>query len=364
MRAFVEVNLKAIADNISLIKRSTKAQILAVVKADAYGHGLVPVSRAAINSGATWLGIALLEEALALRAAEIKVPIIAWLTPPSSDFKLAIESDIDLAVPSLRHLELIIAASKAAKRRARIHIEVDTGMSRGGLLDEWSAFLTVITDADVDVVGFWSHFSSADEPGVASNKEQEVEFSKKLAQLREVGINPKYLHMANSAAALTNPNSHEDIIRLGIAMYGLSPDLNNLGSSTKLGLKPAMSLKSELHLVKRVPAGTPVGYGQSERTTRDTKLAIITMGYADGIPRNTSNQAGVFVAGVKAPIIGRVSMDQFVVDLGPDSKAEAGDIAEVFGELGYSIDDWATASSTINYEIVTRIASRVPRIYT
>ena len=147
-------------------------------------------------------------------------------------------------------------------------------------------------------------------------------------------------------------------------MYGLSPDLNNLGSSAKLGLKPAMRLKSELHLVKRVPAGTPVGYGQSERTSRDTKLAIITMGYADGIPRNTSNQAGVFVAGAKAPIIGRVSMDQFVVDLGPDSKAQAGDIAEVFGEIGYSIDDWATASSTINYEIVTRIASRVPRIYT
>jgi alanine racemase len=364
MRAFVEVNLRAIADNVSLIKRSTEAQILAVVKADAYGHGLVPVSKVAINAGATWLGVALLEEALVLRAAEIKVPIIAWLTPPSSDFKLAIESDIDLAVPSLRHLELIVVASKAAKKRARIHIEVDTGMSRGGLLDEWSTFLAAISGADVEVVGFWSHFSSADEPGAAINKEQEVEFSKKLAQLREVGVNPKYLHIANSAAALTNENSHQDIIRLGIAMYGLSPDLNNLGSSAKLGLKPAMRLKSELHLVKRVPAGTPVGYGQSERTSRDTKLAIITMGYADGIPRNTSNQAGVFVAGAKAPIIGRVSMDQFVVDLGPDSKAQAGDIAEVFGEIGYSIDDWATASSTINYEIVTRIASRVPRIYT
>ena len=155
MRAFVEVNLRAIADNVSLIKRSTEAQILAVVKADAYGHGLVPVSKVAINAGATWLGVALLEEALVLRAAEIKVPIIAWLTPPSSDFKLAIESDIDLAVPSLRHLELIVAASKAAKKRARIHIEVDTGMSRGGLLDEWSTFLAAISGADVEVVGFW-----------------------------------------------------------------------------------------------------------------------------------------------------------------------------------------------------------------
>ena len=363
MRAVVEINLRAISNNIALIKSRTSAQILAVVKADAYGHGLIPVANCAIKSGATWLGTALLEEALTLRASGIGAPIIAWLTPPSSDFKAAIQSDIDLSIPSLKHLELIVAAGKALGKTPRVHIEVDTGMGRGGLLGEWQEFLIAIKGADVEVVGFWSHFARADEPDEISNINQLKELADKLVELREYGINPKVIHIANSAATLTNPDSHNEIIRLGISMYGLSPDVNTLGSSQALDLEPAMTLKAEVHLVKRVSAGSPIGYGATESTSRDTKLAIIAMGYSDGIPRNTSNKAGIFVAGAKAPIIGRVSMDQFVVDLGPDSDAKAGDIAEVFGHSGYSIDDWAEAAGTINYEIVTRIAARVPRIY-
>lgn len=363
MRAFVEVNLKAIANNIKLIKSKTAAQVLAVVKADAYGHGLIPVAKCAIDAGATWLGVALLEEAITLREAGVKAPIISWLTPPSSDFKKAIELDIDLAIPSLKHLELVLAAGKAIGKKPRVHIEVDTGMTRGGLLGEWPEFLIAITGADLDVIGFWSHFARADEPDQIANQNQMTEFENKLTQLKDIGITPEYIHLANSAAALTNSGSHKDIVRLGISMYGLSPDVANLGTSQELELEPAMTLKAEIHLVKRVPAGSPVGYGGTQTTSGDTKLAIITMGYADGIPRNTSSAAGVFVAGRKAAIIGRVSMDQFVVDLGPDSNAVAGDIAEVFGPLGYSIDDWAAASGTINYEIVTRIAARVSRIY-
>ena len=363
MRAFVEVNLKAIANNIALIKNDTSAEILAVVKADAYGHGLVPIAKCAIKSGASWLGVALLEEALTLRESGVTAPLIAWLTPPSADFKAAIDSNIDLSIPSLKHLELVVAAGKAVGKRPRVHIEVDTGMSRGGLLGEWQEFLIAIEGADVEVIGFWSHFARADEPDEIANEKQLQEFEAKLSELREKGINPKYVHFANSAATLTNPTSHNDIIRLGISMYGLSPDVNTLGSSQSLNLEPAMTLKAEVHLVKRVPAGSPVGYGGTEKTSRDTKLAIITMGYSDGIPRNTTSAAGVFVAGAKAPIIGRVSMDQFVVDLGPDSDAKTGDIAEIFGPLGYSIDDWANAAGTINYEMVTRIATRVPRIY-
>jgi alanine racemase len=236
-------------------------------------------------------------------------------------------------------------------------------MTRGGLLGEWNEFLIAVKGADIDVVGFWSHFARADEPEESANTLQLLEFENKLAELRAIGISPEFIHFANSAAILRNPNSHNDIVRLGISMYGLSPDINTLGSSQSLDLEPAMTLKAEVHLVKRVPAGSPVGYGGTEITSRDTKLAIISMGYSDGIPRCTTNNAGVFVAGAKAPIIGRVSMDQFVVDLGPDSDAKAGDIAEVFGPLGYSIDDWASAAGTINYEIVTRIATRVPRIY-
>ena len=363
MRAFVEVNLNAISNNIKLVKSKTQAQILAVVKADAYGHGLIPVAKCAVDAGATWLGVALLEEAISLREAGIKVPIISWLTPPSSDFKQAIELDIDLAIPSLKHLELIVAAGKAVGKKPRVHIEVDTGMTRGGLLGEWPEFLIAAKGADIEVVGFWSHFARADEPDEIANQSQMLEFESKLAQLIATGITPKYIHLANSAATLTNPNSHKNIVRLGIAMYGLSPDVNTLGSSQNLELEPAMTLKAEIHLVKRVPAGSPVGYGGTQTTLRDTKLAIITIGYADGIPRNASSAAGVFVAGRKAAIIGRVSMDQFVVDLGADSNAVAGEIVEVFGANGYSIDDWAAASGTINYEIVTRIAARVPRIY-
>lgn len=363
MRAFVEVNLNAISNNIKLVKSKTQAQILAVVKADAYGHGLIPVAKCAVDAGATWLGVALLEEAISLREAGIKVPIISWLTPPSSDFKQAIELDIDLAIPSLKHLEVIVAAGKALGKKPRVHIEVDTGMTRGGLLGEWPEFLIAAKGADIEVVGFWSHFARADEPDEIANQSQMLEFESKLAELIATGITPKYIHLANSAATLTNPNSHKNIVRLGIAMYGLSPDVNTLGSSQNLELEPAMTLKAEIHLVKRVPAGSPVGYGGTQTTLRDTKLAIITIGYADGIPRNTSSAVGVFVAGRKAAIIGRVSMDQFVVDLGADSNAVAGEIVEVFGANGYSIDDWAAASGTINYEIVTRIAARVPRIY-
>ena len=363
MRAFVEVNLNAISNNIKLVKSKTQAQILAVVKADAYGHGLIPVAKCAVDAGATWLGVALLEEAISLREAGIKVPIISWLTPPSSDFKKAIELDIDVAIPSLKHLELIVAAGKAVGKKPRVHIEVDTGMTRGGLLGEWPEFLIAAKGAEIEVVGFWSHFARADEPDEIANQSQVLEFESKLAQLIATGITPKYIHLANSAATLTNPNSHKNIVRLGIAMYGLSPDVNTLGSSQNLELEPAMTLKAEIHLVKRVPAGSPVGYGGTQTTLRDTKLAIITIGYADGIPRNASSAAGVFVAGRKAAIIGRVSMDQFVVDLGADSNAVAGEIVEVFGANGYSIDDWAAASGTINYEIVTRIAARVPRIY-
>ena len=363
MRAFVEVNLNAISNNIKLVKSKTQAQILAVVKADAYGHGLIPVAKCAVDAGATWLGVALLEEAISLREAGIKVPIISWLTPPSSDFKQAIELDIDLAIPSLKHLEVIVAAGKALGKKPRVHIEVDTGMTRGGLLGEWPEFLIAAKGAEIEVVGFWSHFARADEPDEIANQSQMLEFESKLAQLIATGITPKYIHLANSAATLTNPNSHKNIVRLGIAMYGLSPDVNTLGSSQNLELEPAMTLKAEIHLVKRVPAGSPVGYGGTQTTLRDTKLAIITIGYADGIPRNASSAAGVFVAGRKAAIIGRVSMDQFVVDLGADSNAVAGEIVEVFGANGYSIDDWAAASGTINYEIVTRIAARVPRIY-
>ena len=369
-RAFAEVDLSAIAHNLKLIKEKTSAQVLAVVKADAYGHGLIPVAKAAVAAGADWLGTALLEEGLALRAAGVKTPLICWLTPIGEEFKLAIKQNIDLSVSSVELLEEIIEAGRAANIVPRIHLEVDTGMTRGGVRNNWSEFVAEIAkavkDNGVEVVGLWSHFAQADEPEQPFNQQQLETFHKRLAILISQGINPQYIHIANSAAALTNPDSYKNIVRWGIGLYGLSPDVKSMGDSNKLNLKPAMRLKARLHLVKEVEAGAQVGYGGTATVKSDTKIGVVTMGYADGIPRNTNSSAGVFIDGQRAPILGRVSMDQFVVDLGKASNAKTGDEVVIFGDGGageYTVDDWASAAGTINYEIVTRIGPRVPRIY-
>lgn len=370
-RAVAEINLNAIKNNINFIKSKTTSQILAVVKADAYGHGLVPVAKVAVESGANWLGTALLEEAIELRKNGLNVPIIAWLTPIGEDFKTALSLNIDLAISSIEVLEEIVAAGESVNVIPRLHIEIDTGMSRGGVSDQWENLVSRITrllkDNKVEIIGVWSHFARADEPAEIMNKEQLELFMKKVEELNDKEIKPALIHIANSAAAITNKDSHKSIVRWGIGLYGLSPDINNLGNSQSLGLKPAMKLKAKLNLVKHVKSGASVGYGATATVTKDTKLGVVALGYADGIPRNADKSAGVFAANKRAPIIGRVSMDQFVVDLGIDSLAKTGDEVIVFGDgsLGeYSVDQWAQACSTINYEIVSRIGPRVPRIYT
>ena len=361
-RAEAVVNLSAVKANVALLKAKAGVDLLAVVKADAYGHGLVPVAKAALEGGATWLGVALLEEAIALRSAGITAPILAWLVPPGSDFKSAVDHDIDIAVSSLIALHEV-SAVKGAKR-PRVHLEVDTGMTRGGFLSEWDQ-IDLQDIRDIEIVGIFSHFARADEPGQAQNLEQLNRFKKMVANLESFGYNNLIRHLSNSAATLVDHASAFDMVRTGIAIYGLSPDVKTLGTSEKLSLKPAMTLRAKLHLVKEVPAGSPVGYGATEVTKVDTKLGLVAMGYADGIPR-IAKIAGVFHDGKRAPIIGRVSMDQFVVDLGATSNAQSGDWVTVFGpgDSGeYTVDDWGSASESINYEIVTRIGPRVPRIY-
>jgi alanine racemase len=362
MRAEAIVDLNAIKANVENLKKTSGTNLLAVVKADAYGHGLIPVAKAALDAGASYLGVALLEEAVSLREAGITAPILAWLVQPGSDFAQAIELDIELAVASLASLKEISAASSAKK--ARIHLEVDSGMSRGGFLGEWGS----ITSADlqgVDVVGVFSHFARADEPAQKQNQDQLERFNEMVAKVHALGFPHVMRHLSNSAATLKNNAAAFDMVRTGIAMYGLSPDVNTLGDSKSLGLRPAMQLRAALYLVKDVPANRPVGYGAIEFTKSDTKLGVVAMGYADGIPR-IARDAGVWFSGQRAPIIGRVSMDQFVVDLGAASKAKSGDWVTVFGSGShgeYTADDWGGASQSINYEIVTRIGPRVPRIY-
>ncbi len=364
MRAEAIVDLSAIKFNVELLKRTSGTKLLAVVKADAYGHGLIPVAQAALSAGADYLGVALLEEAVALREAGITAPILAWLVQPGSDFAQAIALDIEIAAPSLKSLAEISDASRAVSKKARVHLEVDTGMTRGGFLSEWDQ-LGAEHVTDVEIVGIFSHFARADEPEERQNLDQVARFEKMVAKVESLGFSHFIKHLSNSAATLKNHSAAFDMVRVGIAMYGLSPDITTLGSSASLTLRPAMQLRAALYLVKDVPAGTPVGYGATESTTIDTRLGVVTMGYADGIPR-IARKAGVWQNGKRAPIIGRVSMDQFVVDLGPDSKAQSGDWVVIFGNGShgeYTADDWGAASGSINYEIVTRIGPRVPRIY-
>jgi alanine racemase len=369
-RASAEINLSAITQNFKLIKSRTTADVLAVVKADAYGHGLIPVSKALEEAGADWFGTALLEEAINLRKAGILKPIISWLTPLGEDFKSAIDLDIDLGIPSIDLLDEVIKAASLTGKAARIHLEIDTGMSRGGVLSEWDQLIkSVLVGVNLKllkVIGIWSHFARADEPAELMNQEQLSLFEEKVNQAKTAGIDAQFIHIANSAALFTNKSTHKNIIRSGIALFGLSPDIKTIGDSSSLGLKPAMKLKAKLNLVKEVKAGSSVGYGGTAVLKSDTKLGVITLGYADGIPRNTNNLAGVFVDKKRAPIIGRVSMDQFVVDLGITSNAKTGDEVIVFGDGSggeYTVDEWAKAANTINYEIITRIGPRVPRIY-
>jgi alanine racemase len=362
MRAEALVDLNAIKANVEALKKSSGTNLLAVVKADAYGHGLVPVAKAALDAGATYLGVALLEEAIVLREAGVTAPILAWLVQPGSDFSEAVEQEIDIAVASLAALKEI--SSVKSSKRARIHLEVDSGMTRGGFLDEWDS-LTADHLKGVEVVGIFSHFARADEPGEKQNQDQLERFHEMVAKVHALGFPNVIRHLSNSAATLKNSAAAFDMVRTGIAMYGLSPDVDTLGDSKSLGLRPAMQLRTALYLVKAVPTGVPVGYGATESTKSETKLGVVAMGYADGIPR-IAHDAGIWFSGHRAPIIGRVSMDQFVVDLGAASKAKSGDWVTVFGNGShgeYTADDWGRASQSINYEIVTRIGPRVPRIY-
>jgi alanine racemase len=342
----VLIDLAALQENLKYIKTLAGVPVLAVVKADAYGHGLVPCAMAAVEAGADYLGVALLEEAFTLREAGVTAPILAWLNPPGLNFKEAVEENIELGVSSLAVFDEVNAIAGA-----KIHIKVETGMGRNGFANEWPELLK----RDLSkVVGVMTHFARADEPSEEQNKLQLKNFSDRIAELNAAGVNP-IRHISNTAATLSNKDARMDMVRVGIAMYGLSP----LGKDSNL--KPVMKIRAKLVLVKDMPAGAPIGYGATEFTKSATKIGIVGMGYADGIPRNAKG-AGITFNGVSAPTIGRVSMDQFAVDLGANSTAKTGDWVTVLGE-NYDAYDWAKACQTITYEITTRISGRLPRKY-
>ncbi|MEO7069394.1 MAG: alanine racemase [Nostocoides sp.] len=368
--ACVEIDLGAIRDNVAELKRRAgSAEVMAVVKADGYGHGAVDSARAALSGGATWLGVAQLAEALEVRAAGIDAPILTWLYVPGADIEAALRADIDVTVSATWALDAVLAAAESTGRNARVHLKVDTGLSRNGAVgQDWTDLVVAAAEAEadeaVDVVGVWSHFVHADEPQHPTVRAQQSRFEDALRDLDRAGIRPQLRHLANSAATLTNPAVHCDLVRPGLAVYGLSPT-PQLGGSTAYGLREAMRVTSALALVKRVPAGTGVSYGHQYTTDRDTVLGLVPMGYSDGIPRNATNVGPVQVGEHRETVSGRVCMDQFVVDLGPSYSGAAGDPVVVFGREADgepTAQDWAAATGTINYEIVTRMSARLPRV--
>ena len=392
------VDLAAIRHNLGVLRAAAPGALqLATVKANAYGHGLLPVARAALDGGADWLGVAQLAEAFTLRrgldeagVTRAEAPILAWISTSSSDFAAAIEADIDLSVSWTWVLADICAAAREVGRPARVHVKIDTGMSRAGstladLPALASALRMAADDGLVDVVGAWSHMSRADDPSEAGNASTASHvriFEEGLAILADAGITPRIRHLSATSGILWHPEAHYDMVRAGIGLYGLSPD-PAVATSEQLGLIPALELRAPLTSVKVIEEGTPASYGGTWVAPTRRWIGLVPLGYGDGILRAVSNKARVVVytasGPFNAPLIGRVCMDQFMVDLGPaegspetptvrsgQAPAIPGDIATLFGSgIGGEAlaDDWAQAAGTINYEIVTHLGAHIPRIY-
>ncbi|MDH6517088.1 alanine racemase [Streptomyces sp. SAI-135] len=371
LRARAEIDLAALRANVRTLRaRASGAAVMAVVKSDAYGHGAVPCARAAVEAGARWLGTATPEEALALRKAGLPGRIMCWLWTPGGPWREAIEADLDVSVSGMWALRELVAAAREAGVPARVQLKADTGLGRGGCQPggDWAELVAEALRAQSEglltVTGLWSHFACADEPGHPSIAAQLALFREMLAYAEGQGVRPEVRHIANSPATLTLPESHFDLVRTGIAVYGISPS-PELGVPADFGLRPVMTLSASLALVKRVPGGHGVSYGHHYVTPGETTLGLVPVGYADGVPRHASGAGPVLVDGKWRTVAGRVAMDQFVVDLGGD-EPPVGTRVVLFGpgDGGEpTAEDWAQAAGTIAYEIVTRIGTRVPRVH-
>ena len=400
------IDLEAVAHNGRLLAQTAGVPWMAVVKADAYGHGLGPIALTALSAGASWLGVAQLAEALTLRAlldeAGVARPVeepsgqaprgLSWLLPvmdparaacEDSPLRAALKADLDLSVSTLSQLEALAAAARAQATTARLHLKVDTGMSRGGAMAEdlpalAAALRRAVDEGAVDVVGLWSHLSRADEPTSGSTEEHLVRYRQAERIVCEAGLTPSIHHLAATGGLLWHPEARMDLVRAGIGLYGLSPD-PSVTTGAELGLRPAMRLESELVQVKRIDVGQAVSYGGTWSAPTDRWVGLVPLGYSDGVPRAASSTGPVGIGGMMTAIVGRVCMDQVVIDLGPaqdetgsalPAPAQVGDTTVLWGapdalgqEAVPTVDEWAQACGTINYEIVTRLGARIPRCY-
>jgi alanine racemase len=360
-RAEVTVDLDAIRHNVRLLSsRAGAAATMAVVKADAYGHGALQVALAALSAGASWLGSCSLDEALALRAAGVTAPILSWLETVGVDYAPGILAGVDLSASSGHELTAIADAARRVGAAARVHLKIDTGLARNGCpATEWPSLVAAAAGSGVEVVAIWSHLACADEPGHPSIDHQAKRFDDAYQVAVGAGLSP-LRHLANSAATLSRPDLCFDLVRVGIAMYGLNP------LPQQEDLIPAMTFRSSVSLTKRISAGESVSYGHTWTADRDTTLALVPAGYADGVPRGLSNRMSVWLGGRRRPVVGRVCMDQIIVDCGDDPVA-AGDIVTLFGsgsDGAPTATEWAELLGTIDYEIVTGMhRPRIGRVY-
>jgi len=363
------VDLGAIEHNVRVLREHAgPAQLMAVVKADGYGHGATRVARAALAAGAAELGVATVDEALALRADGIIAPVLAWLHPPGLDFAPALLADVEIAVSSVRQLDELLDAVRRTGRTATVTVKVDTGLNRNGVAPAlYPAMLTglrqAVAEHAIRLRGLMSHMVYADQPDNSVNDVQAQRFSEMLAQARDQGVRFEIAHLSNSSATMSRPDLAFDMVRPGIAVYGLSP-VPQLGD---MGLIPAMTVKCAVALVKSIRAGEGVSYGHTWIAERDTTVALMPIGYADGVFRSLGGRLDVLINGRRRPGVGRICMDQFLVDLGPGQIDVAeGDEAILFGPGSRgepTAQEWADLLGTIHYEVVTSPRGRITRTY-
>jgi alanine racemase len=354
------IDLGAITENVEHIATATATELMVVVKANGYGHGAVQSARAALAGGAGWLGVVDFDEAMQLRVAGITAPVLAWLHDPAADFSVAVDNAIDVGVSYPVQLEQVAAASDGV---VSVQIKVDTGLARNGVESaDWGRVFERAAALErlgrIRVRGLFSHLANA---GDAATHAQVTEFERAIAAATSAGLTLELVHLAATEAALSSNAARFGMVRVGIGAYGLSPT----GELAPIALRPAMELRATIASVKRVPAGTGVSYGHTYVTDAPTTLALVPLGYADGVPRHASNSGPVSINGRTYRVCGRIAMDQFLVDVG-DAPVQVGDAAILFGDAKNDVptaDDWARAADTINYEIVTRIGNRVTRTY-
>jgi alanine racemase len=368
--ASAEIDLAAFRSNVAALKEHAGVPVMVVVKADGYGHGILACAREARAAGAEWLGVATPTEALTLREAGDTGPMLAWLYGMDEDLTPLVAAEVDVSAQSVEQIGRVVSAAAVAERRARVHLKIDTGLSRNGTpAYDWQRVCAAAAEAEhagaLAVVGIWSHFAAADEPGHPSIRLQMEAFQRAYEQARAAGLEPTLRHLSNSAGALVVPEAKLDLVRVGIAAYGIDP-APGIAALAGVGLRPVMRLRAQLVNVKQIEAGAGVSYGWTWTAEATTTVGLVPLGYGDGIPRHAGNRAWVGWSGSRVPVRGRICMDQFVVELGEGRVAQPGEEVIIFGPGDHgepTAAEWAAWCDTIGYEIVTRIGTRVPRRY-